>query len=93
MEQERITAAAIKVANKSLSTYPMVLTAFRHCDIFELMRAMNIREKFYYCTQGFWTSNDRFVDRIEAKKIAVAANQLIVPLNETYNELYSEDVW
>ena len=44
-------------------------------------------------TQGFLTNDNRFVDRYEAKKIAVTANQLIVPEKDTYAELYSEDVW
>ena len=43
--------------------------------------------------QGFLTNKDRFVDRYEAKEIAIAANQLIVPEEETYTELFSEDVW
>lgn len=42
--------------------------------------------------QGFITSDGMFVNRKTARKIAVAANQLI-PRAMDLEELYSEDVW
>lgn len=64
----------------------------RHEDLYELLYHIygqlpnNIEE-------GFVTDGGEFVDRYKAKEIAVAANQLIVPVEETEDELYSEDVW
>lgn len=85
----KVVAAAIKLS----SDYPHIFIAERHVDIYEMLRDSNIRYNKSECVEGFLTDNDQFVDRIEAKKIAVAANQLIVPLEETYPALYSEDVW
>lgn len=42
--------------------------------------------------QGFLTSDDRFVDRREAAKIALAANQ-ITELKYSKLDLYSEDLY
>lgn len=52
-------------------------------------------------TQGFWTSDERFVEREEARKIAEAADQIIasrigpdgVPYKFQHSQLFSEDVW
>lgn len=40
--------------------------------------------------QGFITSEGRFVDRLDGKKIAQAAGQCG---KTEFNQLYSEDVW
>lgn len=42
--------------------------------------------------QGFVTSHNRFVDRVEARRIAVAADQLIWR-DAGLEQLFSEDVW
>lgn len=88
MEQEKVIAAACKVL---VEDNILVFTAKRHLDIWEKFHFDNI--KYKSMTDGFWTNKDRFVNRVEAKKIAVAANQLIVPIEETYPALFSEDVW
>ena len=88
MEQEKVIAAACKVF---IEDNVLVFTAKRHADIWEKLHLDDI--KYKSMTDGFWTNKDRFVNRVEAKKIAVAANQLIVPIEETYPKLYSEDVW
>lgn len=41
--------------------------------------------------QGFYTNKGRFVDRIEGMKVAKKAGQ--VPINQGFEELYSEDLW
>ena len=48
--------------------------------------------EFKYAEQGFLTSDDRFVDRKEALKIATECKQI---KNKTVNndELYSEDIF
>lgn len=43
--------------------------------------------------QGFMTSTARFVNRKEALKIALAANQVLDPSNIRANQLFSEDLW
>ena len=88
MEQEKVVAAACKIF---IEDNILVLTAKRHVDVWEIFHLSNM--KYKSMIDGFWTNKDRFVSRIEAKRIAVAANQLIVPIEETYPELYSEDVW
>lgn len=44
------------------------------------------------CRQGFTTSAGRFVDRIEARRIAEANGQ-ISPTARSSIELLSEDIW
>lgn len=41
--------------------------------------------------QGFWTNKNRFLDRYEAKQLALANGQLTE--DTKYAELYSEDLW
>lgn len=89
--KEKVVAAATKFYSNDSPLSPTIMTARRHVDIRERLSLTNIYS--FDEVEGFWTSNDRFVDRYEAKEIAVAANQLIVPIEETYNALYSEDVW
>lgn len=71
----------------------------RHHHIFgELIRCgvgrINVTE-----TLGFMTSTGRFVDRVEARKVAEAAGQILaekrngIPFKRIHNELYSEDLW
>lgn len=43
--------------------------------------------------QGFLTSTGRFVGRVEAMRIAVAAGQPFMPRDGRQSELYSEDLW
>jgi hypothetical protein len=75
-----------------------VLTGHRHADI---IRTVLILTGKRTCTgaedctgpseQGFITNRGRFVNRVEAMKIARKANQLIT--NTTFRELYSEDLY
>lgn len=88
----KLVAAAIKFTLLN-EFYPFIVTAKRHADVFEKLYKLNITYDKSTAVQGFLTDTNQFVDRYEAKKIAVAANQLIVPLEDTYAELFSEDVW
>lgn len=88
---ERLKAAAVLCYRSDEDKYPFVYTARRHVDIYEELHELHI--KYRYSIEGFVTNTFRFVDRYEAKKIAVEAAQLIVPLEDTYVALYSEDVW
>lgn len=71
---------------------PVVITAKRHADCFEVASK---EYEFTYakdkCEQGFWTSKNRFVDRYEAKAIALENGQLKEDTGMA--ELYSEDLW
>lgn len=89
---EKIVAAAIKF-NMREDPYPSVWLGKRHADILHKMMLHQIEYDRTSAVQGFWTSNNRFVDRYEAKIVAVQANQLIVPIEKTFSKLFSEDVW
>jgi hypothetical protein len=58
-----------------------------------VLHTMDLQEKIdaIDVDQGFLTNEGKFVDREEAFKIALAANQLLAihPLKE----LFSEDIW
>lgn len=88
----KIIAAAINFYPVD-SEYPQIACGKRHGDAFEIMYNHGIAYDKKTAVQGFLTDDFRFVDRYEAKKIAVEANQLITPIEETYAALYSEDVW
>jgi hypothetical protein len=85
---ESIVMAAIKTSPVTVST---VLKPGRHKDII----AHLTRHGFNAAAvgpgnQGFVTSEGRFVDRREAKEIALAAGQI----SDIYgDELHSEHVW
>lgn len=87
---EMVTIAAIKFFVPAVPG-AIIMTGTRHANIYESIH----RLKLDACgvVEGFMTSKDRFVNRVTAKQIAVAANQLIVPLEDTYTELYSEDIY
>ena len=88
----KIVAAAIKFRLKD-SEYFCIMTNHRHADIFEQMYQLHIPYDKASVVQGFMTNTDQFVDRYEAKYIAVEADQLIVPEEQTHDALYSEDLW
>ena len=89
---ERVIASAIKFLNPETRQW-ITMTGIRHADILYDMHRLNIKYNKDFYQQGFITNDGIFVDRYEAKEIAINANQLIVPLSETYRELFSEDVW
>lgn len=94
---ERIETAAIKLSDV-VWTVPR---PGRHHDVI----AYIIRECPWMThvggTQGFVTSESRFVEREEARRIATKAGQLIasdkddkgIPIVREHRELFSEDVW
>ena len=69
------------------------IQAERHADCYEILNREHPDYDRDSVKEGFLTDTYRFVDRYKAKEIAVAAHQLIVPIEETCAELYSEDVW
>ena len=89
---EKLIASAIKFYDKD-SHNCIIMTGIRHASVLYDMYKLGIKYDKQKTIQGFITSENRFVDRYEAKQIAIKANQLIVPEEETYSELFSEDVW
>ena len=90
---ERLIAAAINFYYEETDTW-LIFTGVRHSDIYEQLNQLKIKyDRVKFCVEGFLTNKGEFVDRYNAKVIALNANQLIVPEEETYGELYTEDVW
>lgn len=89
-----IVAAALRVGDLVLS----LPRPARHHHIFHSADTAGLSRCHF--NQGFLTSDGRFVEREEARRIAEAANQLIacqgadgVPFVRQHPELFSEDVW
>ena len=92
MNGEKIVCACIKYKKKHHLFYNYVfgnshsecIRRFVELDLPVVKRNMD-KEK-----QGFWTTNNRFVERKEAKEIALKAGQI----SSNYNKdiLYSEDI-
>ena len=83
---ERIILAAIKTGENNIAT---ALNPGRHDNIIHHLAKSGFKTPIKG-TQGFLTSKGRFVDRVEAKRIAVEAGQV----KETeFRQLYSEDLW
>lgn len=88
---ERIVAAAVRYEGMTFSLPPPA----RHGECILLMLACRQdidRTKTGPEEQGFVTSRHRFVDRKEARAIAVVAGQLTWR-DAGLGELFSEDVW
>jgi hypothetical protein len=96
---ERILCAAIWYKLEKEPTHTirninkgMVISGYRHCDIIDMYYMLTgKRSNNPYCVQGFLTSKKRFVDRVEANKIAIERGQVIG--NELGDELISEDLY
>jgi len=89
--KERVVAAAVRHEGMTFSMLPPA----RHGECILLMLACRSdidRNTTGAEEQGFVTSANRFVDRVEAKRIAAEADQLIFRAMNL-PELFSEDVW
>jgi hypothetical protein len=82
---EKIECSAIKYSNA-------IFLGKRHCDCFRVAATKNQRYSKMREVQGFLTSRDRFVDRAEARLIAIRAGQLL-PRASKGVILYSEDIY
>lgn len=74
------------VAMKSRDKVVALPKPWRHNSLFLLMKTDPDDEK-----QGFLTSEGKFVDRVEAKEIAIASGQ--VKPEGLLRVVYSEDLW
>lgn len=94
---ERIVAAAIKWKGLVCA----VERPGRHPDVFRQLDGLDWTKHRHDHKQGFITSEGRFVEREEARRIADAADQIIasrvgsdgVPYKFQHAHLFSEDVW
>lgn len=87
MQPERIAAAAVQIGDLTISKPP----PHRHHHVMhEVASAFGWRVSPR--DTGFVTSAGRYVDRIEAKRIARDAGQLLERAMGG-DELFSEDVW
>lgn len=82
VETERIDRAAIWFEGKVYSLPPPA----RHPDIVRHFGGFGGPTHM-----GFLTGDNLFVDRAEAMKVAISANQLLAPSDKPY--LYTEDLW
>lgn len=89
-ESEKLVCAAIKYKRKFHLFYQHVYGK-NHSECIKKFAELNLprnKRNLKVEEQGFWTTKGRFVDRIEAKQIALEAEQI----SERYEreELYSE---
>lgn len=82
----KIKAAAILQEDGSIYSLPK---PHRHPDIIIDMASKGLR---YGGQQGFILDNGEFVNRVEALKIAKAADQ-VIRKDDLTNQLYTEDLW
>lgn len=87
---EKIVCAAIKF-KRSNDNFPVwqIYTGLRHADALYRMYLDGIKYDKPSHIEGFMTTEDRFVDRVEAAKIAFASRQIKEPVAI----LYSEDIY
>lgn len=85
---ERILCAAVKTV---VNDETIIISGYRHGDCFNIVHKLCPNKYINQDEQGFLTSSGRFVDRLEAKKIAKQANQLI--RDSIFSKLISEDIY
>jgi len=85
---EYILCAAVKTV---VNDETIIISGYRHGDCFNIVQKLCPIKYISQMDQGFITSFGRFVDRVEAKQIAVQANQLI--RESVFSELFSEDIY
>ena len=103
--KEKIVCSAIHINNrmpgyahqpKNIIT-GFVISGLRHCNCFGSIKALSNYDDFKKCenTQGFITSENRFVDRLEGFIIAKKARQVKRDrsVNKNCKILFSEDLY
>lgn len=90
-DQERIVAAAVQIEGVTFS----LPRPARHGQVLHSMEGLVPDHMIYGATQGFLTSDGRFVNRVMAKHIAHRAEQpQLRPESERHQrDLFSEDLW
>jgi hypothetical protein len=86
----RILCAAIHNPDDvDMGGKPLIYCGHRHHNV--LWQSKDVSRNPYH--QGFLTSEGKFVNREEALKIALEANQVLDVDDIRGNELYSEDLY
>lgn len=92
----RIVAAACRIRQGSgCGQDDLVISMampYRHSHIIQRMFLRFGIENVQPDDQGFVTDDGKFVDRKEAKRIAIAANQVRID-RTLHDELFSENLW
>ncbi len=75
-------------------TEGFVVCGLRHSSCFNVIKNLfpnvyDFKDKYREVEQGFVTTHNRFVDRVEAVEIALKSGQI----KETKKQLFSEDLW
>lgn len=83
---EKIIESALKYPDQT------IYTGKRHSDCFQKAIESSQHSIQENPTQGFITNQGRFVDRKEARKIAIESHQCSIKTIKP-NELLSEDLW
>ena len=85
---EKIIGSAIQYNGQIFS----VLAPGRHSDCIAIVHNVFGEDRIGVEEQGFITSENRYVDRYQAKEIASRNGQML-PRASPLPELFSEDVW
>ena len=88
---ERVVAAAVQhYTTKLVFSLPI---PSRHSDILHAMYGLGLSTTHSDNLQGFLLDSGQFVDRVEARAIALAAGQAVDQSSIHATELFSEDLW
>lgn len=87
---EKLKCAAIKYKDLNGGEWH-IEEGMRHAYILLAMHDKGVTYDKLSAVQGFMTTSGRFVDRVEAIGIAIAAKQVTSQFSK--DELRSEDVW
>ena len=105
--EERIICAAIWYKELPTQTFlpkninkGLVVLGFRHPHCIDIVRVLSGKRTVQLAPdgvgetqQGFYTNLDRFVDRTEARAIALKAGQIQDESTYSTKQLYSEDLY
>ena len=86
-----IVSAAVKIWEEQQQK-EIVIPCHRHCDAYYILKEFGYGSNKGYKTleQGFLDNEWNFVNRLEAREIAFAANQID---DSVQGRLFSEDLW
>ena len=94
-ETEHILCSAIWFKPKNIDG-GFVVCGLRHSNCFSVVKNLfpdisKFKEKYKEVAQGFVTSDNRFIDRIEAVGVAFQSGQ--IKERDNRMKLFSEDLW
>jgi hypothetical protein len=96
MKPGRGTASPERIKEAAIRHEGTVYTGRRHADVFKANAVIQngiIISSIAAGEQGFVTEENRFVDRMEARRIAETAGQMIASHCPRRERLFSEDLY